>query len=221
MLSFLFKNRSADPQKLACYGFKREGEEYVYAQKILGGEFVAEVRVGGDGVSAKVFDAVLGDEYTLHLVESASGEFVGRVRAEYERILGDIAEKCFDSNMYVGRNREIIRYIKETFGDSLEFLWQDLPDAAIVRRKDNRKWYALFMKISPAKLGLGEGAPADILNVRFAPEEIAQKIDNTAFFGGYHMNKKHWLTVLLSAPTPTEEILRLVDASYEIAGKKK
>lgn len=38
---------------------------------------------------------------------------------------------------------------------------------------------------------------------------------------GYHMNKKHWNTVLLDGSIPDKEILSWIDHSYEmVAGKK-
>lgn len=33
---------------------------------------------------------------------------------------------------------------------------------------------------------------------------------------GYHMNKKHWNTVLIDGNIPDKEILRLIDHSYEL-----
>jgi predicted DNA-binding protein (MmcQ/YjbR family) len=38
---------------------------------------------------------------------------------------------------------------------------------------------------------------------------------------GYHMNKKHWNTVMLNGSVPDKEIFSWIDHSYElIAGKK-
>ena len=40
---------------------------------------------------------------------------------------------------------------------------------------------------------------------------------------GYHMNKKHWITVRLDGSVPDEEIEKLVRLSYDItsAGNRK
>ena len=39
---------------------------------------------------------------------------------------------------------------------------------------------------------------------------------------GYHMNKKHWNTVLLDGSVPDKEVLSWIDHSYSlITGKKK
>jgi predicted DNA-binding protein (MmcQ/YjbR family) len=33
---------------------------------------------------------------------------------------------------------------------------------------------------------------------------------------GYHMNKKHWNTVVLDGSIPTKEILKMIDHSYDL-----
>ena len=44
----------------------------------------------------------------------------------------------------------------------------------------------------------------------------------TSVTPGYHMNKKHWNTVLLDGSVPDKEIQSWIDHSYElIIGKKK
>jgi predicted DNA-binding protein (MmcQ/YjbR family) len=36
------------------------------------------------------------------------------------------------------------------------------------------------------------------------------------FLPAYHMNKEHWLTVLLDNTVPEKEIYELIDDSYEL-----
>ena len=37
---------------------------------------------------------------------------------------------------------------------------------------------------------------------------------------GYHMNKKHWNTITLDGSLPDEEILTMIDDSYDLVAKK-
>lgn len=99
-----------------------------------------------------------------------------------------------------------------TFGDNT-------PNCAIWRRKDNKKWYGALMVISAKKIGLPSNEPIEILDIRFDTNELPNKIDNKAFFAGYHMNKKHWLTLLLNGDTDDKELFRLVHESYRLAKK--
>lgn len=194
-----FKNKTPDFNKLISYGFVKSGEIYEYITDICSGQFKMTVRVQGGSYSARLYDSATGDEYTLHRVEGAGGEFVGRVRAEYDGVLDDIAKNCFITQIFTSRGAlRAIDFAKREYGDGLEFLWRDL-DAAVLRRKDTQKWYALIMKIPRRRLfKTGEG-DVEILNVRCDPEKIGGLLDGETLFPAYHMNKKHWISVVLES----------------------
>lgn len=215
----IFKNKTVNCEKLIKYGFEKVEGKFVYSTGIYDNQFKMQVEIGENGeVQTQLFDLAAEEIYTLHLVAEASGEFVGRVRSEYERVLSDIAEKCFDSSIFGGQcSQKVIEYARTKYGDELEFLWERYPDAAVLRRKDNQKWYALFMTISKAKLGLDSAEPAEIIDLRFDVDELPKKVDGVRYFPGYHMNKKHWLTMLLDGSVPVEEILNYLDESYKLA----
>ena len=215
----IFKDRTVNFEKLIKFGFERAKGEYIFRTKILDGGFEMTVKVDDNGeVKTQLFDLEVEEIYTLHLVADAGGEFVGRVRAEHEKVLREICEKCFESSILGGPlTKEVVEYARKRYGDELEFLWERYPDAAIIRRKDNRKWYALFMTISKKKLGLDSDEPAEIIDLRFDKDELPKRVDGKRYFYGYHMNKKHWITMLLDGSVPVEEILKYLDASYELA----
>ena len=149
----IFKNKTPNGEKLIAYGFEKVNENYVYSTDIFEGQFRLTVTIFGNGeVATELFDLAAEEAYTLHLVAEASGEFVGRVRTEYQHVLQNIAKNCFDAdNFRENCAHKIIEYARKTYGDELEFLWERYPDAAELRRKDNKKWYALFMTVSKAK----------------------------------------------------------------------
>lgn len=215
-----FKNKSANIDNLIRYGFKVVDGKYVYQTAIIDGQFRLTVTVDGNEISSELYDIQAEDVYTLHLVDSAVGAFVGRVRAEHEQVLRDIEQNCFDTDVFKQDfTRAILSYAREKYSDEPEYLWQDLPDAAVIRRKDNRKWYVLLMTILPKRLGLNGDEPIEIVDLRFDVDELPLKIDGVRYFPGYHMNKKHWITILLDGSVPLEEILEYVDKSYQLAKK--
>jgi len=179
------------------------------------------VEVSPDGeVAAKVEDATFGEEYVLHLVPHAEGAFVGQVRTEYSEILDDIAKKCFDLHIFrEEQSRALIRHVEETYGDELEFLWEKLPKAAVWRRKDNRKWYATVMTLKASKLLPGGDGMIEVMDLRIDPLEVDSTVDGKRFFPGYHMNKRHWYTVILDGSVPTEELCLRIAESYRLAKK--
>lgn len=206
--------------KLLNCGFEVDGENFIRRQKILT-EMTLTIIIDGRGsVTTKIVDAD-GEPYTLHLVEDASGSFVGSVKAEYERVLKSIYEQCFaEENFKSAQTLRLIKYVRENFFDELEYLWEKFPNYAVFRRKDNRKWYAVIMSIPKKKLQLGGGEEVEIINLRIEPEELDKIIDGKKYFRGWHMNKKSWLTLRLDDCLTFEEISARLEESYRLAKKK-
>ena len=216
----VIKNKSGNTDKLLKYGFVLNDGNYVYKTSIIDGQFTLTLTVNGNEITTELYDVQAEDVYTLHLVEGAVGAFVGRVRTECEQAVNNVVLNCFDTDVFKQDfTREILSYAHEKYGDEAEYLWNDLPDAAVIRRKDNRKWYVLLMTILPKRLGLEGSEPIEIVDLRFDADELPKKIDGARYFPGYHMNKKHWITMLLDGSVPLAEILDCVDKSYVLAKK--
>ncbi len=219
----IFKDKVPLTDELEKFGFVRSDVgEYVYVMTVLSGQFRLKVAVDAQGkVTSRVFDTDTGDEYVLYRAESAAGAFVGKVRTECCAVLEKIAAECFIGKAFKSSGAvAIIRHVKEKYGDKLEFLWANFPRNAVLRRQDNRKWYAAVLTVAQNKIGLAGDNIIEIVDVRMAPEDVAVRVDGQRIFHGYHMNKKHWVTLLLDGSMPEEELLALVDESYALAAKK-
>ena len=116
-------------------------------------------------------------------------------------------------------SRAIINYASEQYGDEPEYLWMDSPEYAVLRRRDTQKWYALLMNIPCKRLGLDGDEMVEVVDLRFDVDELPLKVDGKRYFYGYHMNKRHWITIMLDGSVPLEEILTDVDKSYDLAKK--
>ena len=217
-----FKYKTVNFDKLKGFGFEKTEDGYAYRTPIADGQFYLNVKVDCNGnISSHTVDVATGDEYALHLVEGASGSFVGYVRSEYESVLAKISEKCFETDIFKGQcAHTVIDYVRKKYGDELEFLWEKFSDSAIIRRKDNQKWYAVFIKVSRCKLGLNGEDKVDIIDLRGDEQAVNSLVDGVRYLPAYHMNKKHWFTVCLDGSVPAEEICARLDASYELAKKK-
>ncbi len=210
------KNRKPCPDKLIAYGFHNVGNGFEYTVGIASGQLELKIILDGDGrLFSHISDIAFGDEYVLHKVSDASGSFVGQVRAEYERIVEDIFEKCFDGGAFSrGRLFDIRKYILEKYKDEFEFPWED--ENAVVRRSYNGKWYAVFISVTARKLGILSDRKVTVMNVKMKPCDIDDIVDNISFFPAYHMNKKHWISVLVDSPAETETIFKIIDDSYSL-----
>lgn len=105
---------------------------------------------------------------------------------------------------------KIFKYVKEQYGISPEYLWDDTPDAAIFRHENNGKWFGLVMKVN------GE----EYLNVKTEPD-YSDLLRNTYDYiiPAYHMNKEHWNTIIVSRDVEESLVYELIDRSYELTRK--
>lgn len=116
---------------------------------------------------------------------------------------------------------DIIDYIQNYYGVLPEYLWQDTPNVCIFRHQQNRKWFAVLMNDIPAaKLGLKENKTLNLINLKCDPE-LAKMIliDHKSIFPAYHMNKKHWISVVLDR-VETDELKNLLAHSFKLTQKR-
>lgn len=218
----IFRHRKINFSKLAAYGFVQIDGKFVYRTPIIGNQMRLTVCVDSQGdITTEVLDSDTDEPYTLFLAADAVGEFVGSVRCAYENALEDIAAKCAERQVFKSpTTHALFSYVLQKYGDEPEYLWEKSPDCAVIRRKDNAKWYCAVLTVRAEKIGLAGEGTAEIIDVRCDPEELAKLIDNRRYFAGYHMNKKHWLTMPLDGTVPIEEICSRLDESYSLAAKK-
>lgn len=111
---------------------------------------------------------------------------------------------------------EIIAYIKDKFNTEPSYPWSKYPDYAVFRHKDSAKWYGLIMNVSRLKLGLEGEGNAWILNLKCDPELNSLIRGQQGVLPAYHMNKEHWVTIVLDSPFPEKDLYRLIDLSYDL-----
>ncbi len=223
LIESLFENKKCNAPKLRLFGFSCKGGKYEYRTEILSGQFKLFIGIAKNGeISTEILEKSVNEKYTLHLLPQAKGAFVIKVRNEYKRILSEIAEKCFEKNIFKSAcTQRVIEYIRKKYGDEPQYLWERFPTNAIFRRTDNQKWYAALLLIPKSKLNFASDDKVEIIDLRMSAELSPPIIDGEKYFGGYHMNKKHWFTMCLDGSVPIREIYRRIDASYAIASGKK
>ena len=219
MTDLYFQNKKLNFSKLPSFGFVENEGQFSYSVEIVEGQFVMCVTITKEGrVHTKVVDTQSGDEYVLHRSASASGSFVGRVKTDYEAVLLEIAQKCFEPDVFKSDYaKKVICHAREVYGSEPEFLWAKFPCNAVLRRQDTHKWYGALLTVSKQKLGLDSNEVIEIIDLRARPCDIESTVDHKKYFPGYHMNKKHWYTMCLNGAVPMEEICERMARSYELA----
>ncbi len=111
---------------------------------------------------------------------------------------------------------ELFAYAANTYGVEPDYPFSTAPTYAVLRHLSNRKWFALFGDVARCKLGLEGEERVDIINVKCDPILSGSLRLQEGYFPAYHMNHDGWLTILLDGTVPTEEIIPLLDMSFEM-----
>lgn len=109
---------------------------------------------------------------------------------------------------------EVLRYINKKYGTKPEYLWAKTPNNAVFRHNNNSKWYAALLTVNKQTLGIKEKGSAFILNLKCDPMLTGFVIDKISIFPAYHMNKTHWISVLLDGSVKNKKLYSLIDESY-------
>lgn len=123
--------------------------------------------------------------------------------------------------MVASYKQKIFDYVKKKYGTEPDYPWEGDRINAVLRHSDTAKWYALMMTVSRKTLGINSDEKVDILNVKCDPIMIGSLLMNDGYFSAYHMNKEHWITVILDGTVPFEEICGVINISYGMTKSKK
>ena len=213
------KDKKIDFKKLEEFGFELIDNSYYYYTSLLKNQFKMSVKISlENSIFTEIIDTETNEPYILHLLEIKRSGYSEKVYKEYSEVLEKIKKECFEDEIFKANyTKEIVAYIKNKYGDELEFLWEKSPKNAVVRRKSSKKWYAVILTVSKRKLNLDSDEIIEVINLHNIVEEIKKLIDNKKYFPAYHMNKKYWCTICLDGTVELEEIYKLVDVSYELA----
>ena len=213
------KDKKIDLKRLEKFGFELKDNSYYYHTSLLKNQFKMSVKISLDNsIFTEIIDTETTEPYVLHLLEIKRSGYSEKVYKAYNEVLEKIQKECFEDEIFKANyTKEIITYVKNKYGDELEFLWKKSPKNAVIRRKTSNKWYAVILTISKRKLNLDCDEIIEVINLHNSPEEIEKLIDYKKYFPAYHMNKKHWCTICLDGTVELKEIYKLIDISYELA----
>ena len=218
-MNFTYILHSALPKTEAFsdFGFEKstDTEGQFVLKKALSGDaadFFVLMTLSDSSLIAEVFDSVTGEKYALFDNARSHGSFVASMREKVQNIIEEIRTTCFIS---ADLKEKYIAFLKERFGAQPDFPWADTPDFCVFRA-ENQKWFALIMKIKYKQLGLTGDEKVWVVNMKADADKIASLIDKKSIFPAWHMNKKHWITILLTAATDFDRLCALTERSFEL-----
>lgn len=117
---------------------------------------------------------------------------------------------------------KVTKYISNQYGVDPEYPWDNYPEYTVFRHRDNKKWFALIMKVGCDKIGIKVEGQIDVINLKIDDPILHDTlVHEKGIVPGYHMNKQYWITVMLDGTVSEDQVYRLIDASFVATGKKR
>ncbi len=119
--------------------------------------------------------------------------------------------------------QDVYNYIRKKYKVEPDYPWRgQYEECAVFRHKESRKWFALSMELMGDKVGLEPSDKVNVINLKvddlFFRDMI---IEEAGIMPAYHMNKQHWITVLLDGTVTKDRIYDLIDMSFSATDQKK
>lgn len=116
--------------------------------------------------------------------------------------------------------QSFLSYCSGTYGTLPDYPFDEDFETAVLRHADNRKWYAIMMRVSRRKFGFDSDEVIDVVNLKLPTEMYGSFGVADGVYPAYHMNKLHWISVLL--PDAPEDVIQfLVNVSFEATKDKR
>lgn len=246
--SDFFKRSRPDFRKLEAFGFQCASgnndntHSYTYSEDLPDGQFRAELSVSEDGVIAgRVIDLETNEEYLPIRVENQIGSFSGTVREMYLEFLARIDRACFvPVHFMFDQANRAEAWISREYGVDVEFPWEKYPGNGTFKCSENGKWFAALLTVEYGKLandadvananaaGAGVNSRAhddeeivEVINLKADPEKIPALTKIPGVHPAWHMNKKHWISVILDDTLPDAQAFDLIRESYRLVSDGK
>ena len=116
--------------------------------------------------------------------------------------------------------QSFLEYCSGTYGTSPDYPFDEDFETAVLRHADNRKWYAIAMRVSRRKFGFDSDEVIDVVNLKLPTEMFGSFGAADGVYPAYHMNKLHWISVLLP-DAPDDVVQFLVNVSFEATKDKR
>ena len=115
--------------------------------------------------------------------------------------------------------QQLFEYCLNTYGTSPDYPFDEDFETSVLRHADSGKWYALLMRLPRRKVtGVGDEV-VDVVNLKIPAELFGSFGTADGVYPAYHMNKMHWISVILT-DAPADLVTFLVGVSHAATARK-
>lgn len=203
------------PSLALKFGLKKTGPDvFEINHPLKTPDFEVQIMIDHNEIKLKVFELPERLEYLpFNLNEEEGGSFVNQIRSEVDQVLQHVIESCYQLKDY---RETVFDFVRVEFNTKLETPWDKQPEFHVMKTANRQKWYGLMMRIPYKLLDPQQPGIVDVLNLKAPPLQIADLIDHQTFYPAYHMNKKHWVSVVVDEKINLEQLQSLIRQSYQL-----
>ena len=132
-------------------------------------------------------------------------------------------------------NEDIKKFVRSLDGAVCDYPFEDDFETFVMRHGVNKKWFGVYISAPSASLlrdcgdskraalihFLGDRKRAFVVCLKCDPELSTVLQQNYAgIIPAYHMNKRHWISVVLCADVPDGQTEQLITLSYDITAPR-
>ncbi len=114
---------------------------------------------------------------------------------------------------------EFFALVEDEFAVTPDYPFDKDFVSAVFRHKSNRKWFALLMQVPKNRLGFEGSDVVEVLNLKCDPIFRTAVLENRGIIESYHMNKTHWISVLIEQ-VDTDILKTLLEMSFQLTDAK-
>ena len=115
--------------------------------------------------------------------------------------------------------QEFFEMCSSTYLTLPDYPFDDWMESAVFRHSDNNKWFAIALRVSKRKFGIDSDEVVDVVNLKMPTEMFGSFGLGDGVYPAYHMNKLHWVSVILQY-APSDVVRFLLNASFEATKTK-
>ena len=115
--------------------------------------------------------------------------------------------------------QQFFSYCFSTYSTAPDYPFEGDFETAVFRHSGSRKWYAIVMRVSRRKFGFDDDEVIDVVNLKLPTEMFGSFDTSDGVYPAYHMNKLHWVSVLLP-DSPDNIVEFLLNVSFEATKSK-
>ncbi|MFC0265015.1 MmcQ/YjbR family DNA-binding protein [Alloscardovia macacae] len=111
----------------------------------------------------------------------------------------------------------VLTHVTDYYDCTVDHPFKAHPQYAVIRHRGTRTWFGLLMRISEYTLGISDSEDEIlVLNVKADPQDVDFLQSLPGFAPAYHMNKTHWVSVILDGTVPDAQVEELIATSYAL-----